>query len=195
MQTLNDNNRPKSRKISEQFRALNRILIMTKKVEFLERRIHLLHGHRVMLDADLARIYCVSTKRLNEQVRRNRHRFPSDFVFHLTLKEAALMRSQMATASRRNIRYRPHAFTEHGAIMLASVLDSSLAIRASVQVVRAFVRLREILASHKELARRLDSLEQKYDAQFKGVFAAIRELMQPPEEPPRRIGFGTGSSP
>ncbi|MBI5625080.1 MAG: ORF6N domain-containing protein [Elusimicrobia bacterium] len=157
--------------------------------EGIERRILLIRGFRVMLDADLAAIYGVTTKRLNEQVRRNRLRFPPDFMFQLAGREAAQMRSHSATASKRNIRYRPRAFTEHGAIMLASILNSAVAIRASVEVVRAFVRLREIMITHKDLARRLGDLEQRCDAQFKTVFDVIRGLMDPPREPPRRIGF------
>jgi len=157
--------------------------------EVIEQRILLIRGFRVMLDSDLAAVYGVSTKRLNEQVRRNRDRFPDDFMFQLTDAEAALMRSHFAAASKRNIRHRSFAFTEHGAIMLASVLNSPIAIQASVKVVRAFVRLREMLVAHKDLSRRLDALEKRYDSQFKTVFDAIRELMVPPKEPPRRIGF------
>ena len=162
-------------------------------VELIERRIFLIRGDKVMLDADLAEIYGVTTKRLNEQVKRNQGRFPNDFMFRLSgaeLKE--LNRSQFATGppKHRDPRFPPYAFTEHGAVMLASVLNSPIAVQASIQVVRAFVRLRSILAAHKELARKLDAMEKKYDAQFKGVFEAIRELMEPEPVPPqRRIGF------
>jgi len=110
-------------------------------------------------------------------------------MFRLTDAESAAMRSHSATASKRNVRHRAFAFTEHGAIMLASVLNSPVAIEASVHVVRAFARLREMLATHKDLIRRIDDLERRYDAQFKTVFDAIRALMEPPPEPPRRIGF------
>jgi hypothetical protein len=163
-------------------------------VELIERRIFWIRGRRVMLDRDLADVYGVSTKRLNEQVKRNRDRFPEDFMFQLSLEEAKailISRSQFATLKRgQNPKYAPLAFTEHGAVMAANVLNSPAAVRASIQVVRAFVRLREILATHKDLARKLEEMEEKYDAQFKVVFAAIRELMEPPPEPPRRpIGF------
>ena len=144
----------------------------------VERLILILHGRRVMLDADLARIYGVSTKRLNEQVQRNLDRFPEDFMVQLTAEEKAEVVANCDHL--KTLRFSPHlprAFTEHGAIMLASVLSSPAAVQASVQVVRAFVRLREILSGNKELARRLDALEKRYDVQFKTVFAAIRELM------------------
>ena len=143
-----------------------------------------------MLDADLAEVYGVSTKRLNEQVKRNLGRFPEDFMVQLTLEEKAEVVANCDHL--KGLRFSPHlprAFTEHGAIMLASVLSSPTAVQASVQVVRAFVRLREMLADNKQLARQLAVLEKKYDAQFKTVFAAIRELMVAPKEPPRRIGF------
>ena len=159
----------------------------------IERRILLVRGHKVMLDRDLAELYGVTTKRLNEQVRRNRDRFPADFMLRLTREETLFLarsRSQNATLKRgQNIKHVPSAFTEHGAVMLASVLNSPVAVRASIHVVRAFVRLREILATHRDLARKLEELEQKYDAQFKGVFDALRELMAPPEPPRRQIGF------
>ena len=154
------------------------------------RLIFLIRGHRVMLDADLARVYGVSTKRLNEQVQRNRDRFPEDFMFQLTAEEKAEVVANCDHL--KGMRFSPHlprAFSEHGALMLASVLSSPVAVKASVQVVRAFVRLREILSDNKELARRLDALERRYDAQFKTVFTAVRELMGIPKEPPRRIGF------
>ena len=143
-----------------------------------------------MLDADLARIFEVSTKRLNEQVQRNLERFPEDFMFQLTAHEKAEV---VANCDRleglKFSPYPPRAFTEHGAIMVASVLNSPAAVQASVQIVRAFVRLRELLSGNRELARRLGALEKRYDAQFKTVFAAIRELMGMPKEPQRRIGF------
>lgn len=158
----------------------------------------------MILDSDLATLYGVPTKRLNEQVRRNRGRFPGDFMFQLTAEEAAGlrsqnatasgvesgMRSQNATASKRNVRFRPRVFTEHGAIMAASILNSPTAVEVSVYVVRAFVKLRELVLAHKDLARKLDALEQRYDSQFKMVFDAIRQLMAPPPQPARRkIGF------
>ena len=163
-------------------------------LERIERRIFLIRSQKVMLDRDLAELYGVSTKRLNEQVKRNRDRFPEDFMFRLTLAEGRAVlasRSQFATLKRgQHLKYAPYAFTEHGAVMAANVLNSPTAVRASIQVVRAFVRLREILATHKELARKLEEMEKKYDAQFKVVFAEIRKLMQPPALPPKPpIGF------
>jgi hypothetical protein len=152
-------------------------------IERIEGRILLIRGQRVILDADLAELYGVETRRLNEQVKRNADRFPDDFMFRLGRQEWSNLMSQFATSSsawggRRKL---PYAFTEHGAIMAANVLNSPRAVHASVLVVRAFVRLRRILASHKDLARKLDALERKYDAQFKVVFDAIRELMTPPK--------------
>ena len=159
--------------------------------ERIESRILLLRSQKVMLDSDLASLYHVSTKRMNEQVRRNRMRFPADFVFQLTRAETEALRSQIATSNRGRggRRYRPYAFTEHGAVMLASVLNSPVAVHASIQVVRAFIRLREILAAHRELARKLADLEKKYDKRFRVVFLAIRELMSPPKKVRRQIGF------
>lgn len=158
--------------------------------ERIERSILVIRGQKVMLDADLARLYGVTTKRLNEQVKRNRGRFPADFMFQLTRQERAEV---VANCDRlRKLKYSPtmpYAFTEHGAIMLASILNSEIAIHASIQVVRAFLRLREILVEHKQLSSRLDELERKYDAQFKVVFDAIRELMSPKAPSRRRIGF------
>jgi len=142
-----------------------------------------------MLDEDLARIYGVTTKRLNEQVKRNKVRFPDDFMFTLTNKELADLRSHFATSSWGGRRQPPNAFTEHGAVMLASVLNSPIAIEASIQVVRAFVKLREILADNKELAEKLANLENKFDHNFSVVFEAIRQLMKPEAKPKPRIGF------
>jgi hypothetical protein len=169
---------------------MRRDKVMVPLVE-IERRILTLRGQKVMLDSDLAGLYGVTTKRLNEQVRRNRGRFPRDFMFELSSEETATLRSQNATSKRGRggRRYAPYAFTEHGAIMLASVLSTRVAVQASVHVVRAFVRLREILATHRDLARKLEELEGKYDAQFKVVFDAIRQLMAPPEKARRSIGF------
>ena len=157
----------------------------------IERAILLIRGEKVMLDSDLAEIYGVETKALNRAVKRNQSRFPSDFMFQLTSKEAKSLRCQFGTsnAGRGGRRYLPYAFTEHGALMLANVLNSDQAAQTSVQVVRAFVRLRQLLSSNAELARKLESLEKKYDTQFRAVFDAIRKLMTP--EPPKRreIGF------
>lgn len=159
----------------------------------IEEMIYLIRGQRVMPDFDLARIYGVKLKRLNEQVGRNNGRFPEDFAFQLTLQEFANMRSQFATASKRNIRYLPWAFTEHGALMLASVLNSPTAVEASVRVVRAFVLMREQLAAHQELAGKLAALEQRvggHDEAIANLFEAIRQLIEPAlPEHRREIGF------
>jgi len=163
--------------------------------------IHEVRNQRVILDADLAQIYGVSTKRLNEAVKRNRERFPSDFAFQLARQDVAnlksqfatskdeRMRSQFATASKRNARFLPYAFTEHGAIMAATLLNSPQAVQMSLFVVRAFVKMRDTLGSHRDLARKLEELEKKYDSQFEVVFEAIRQLMRVPEPPRKRIGF------
>jgi hypothetical protein len=161
-------------------------------------RIVVIRGRRVMLDRDLAAVYGVAPKRLNEQVKRNQARFPDDFLFRLTLQEArrlVVSRSHTATLKRgANVKYAPYAFTEHGAVMLAAVLDSPVAIAASIQVVRAFVRLRALVAAHEELATKLDALEQKFDQQFRVVFDAIRQLMAPPPSRTAPIGFGRSSA-
>jgi hypothetical protein len=157
--------------------------------ERIERSILFIRGHKVMLDSDLAVLYGVTTKRLNEQVNRNRDRFPEDFMFQLSKPEFAILKSQNATSSWGGRRTPPYAFTEHGVVMLASVLNSPIAVHASLQVVRAFVRLREILSTHKDLARKLNALERKYDSQFAVVFEAIRKLMTPPIPKRRPIGF------
>src|SRR5208282_858087 len=151
--------------------------------------IHEVRNRRVIIDADLAKIYGVTTKRLNEAVKRNRERFPSDFAFQLTRQEVGNLRSQFATASKRNVRFIPYAFTEHGAIMAATVLNSSQAVQMSLFVVRAFVKMRDTLGSHRELARKLEELEKKYDTQFKVVFEAIRQLMRAPESPRKQLGI------
>lgn len=165
--------------------------------EELADRIVTVRGRRVMLDVDLAAVYGVEPKRLNEQVKRNRARFPDDFLLELTLEEAQTVlasRSQIATlkpavrSRGRNLKYAPNAFTEHGAVMLAAVLNSPVAIAASIEVVRAFVRLRSVVAMHQELAQKVEALEGKFDRQFAVVFDAIRQLMKPAASP-ARIGF------
>src|SRR3990172_8723040 len=145
-------------------------------VDRIANAIHLIRGQRVMLDADLAVLYGVTTGRLNEQVRRNRARFPADFMFQLTPAEHRNLRSQFAISSSTpgGRRHPPLAFTEHGAIMAASVLNSDRAVAVSIEVVRMFIRLREAILTHADLARRLDALEARYDASFKAVFDAIR---------------------
>jgi ORF6N domain len=167
-------------------------------VERIARSILVVRGHKVLLDEDLAALYGVQTRRLNEQVRRNLERFPEDFMFQLTDAEYAALISQIATSKpgRGGRRKLPLAFTEHGAIMAASVLNTARAIEVSVYVVRAFVKLRELLVSHKELAKRLDELEARieqrlttHDQAIAGILEAIRELMRPPETKKRPIGF------
>ena len=159
-------------------------------MERIERAIFVIRGQKVMLDADLAELYGVLTKVLNQAVKRNKERFPVDFMFQLTKEE----KDEVVTNCDHLKRLKfsptlPHAFTEHGAIMLATILNSPVAVQSSIQVVRAFVRLRQMLASNAELARKLDTLERKYDAQFKVVFDAIRQLMTPPEPKRQQIGF------
>ena len=164
-------------------------------LEHIERRIYLIRGHKVMLDRDLAEIYGVSTGRLNEQVKRNRRRFPPGFMFQLTKEEMRNWVSQFATPNSRakmGLRIPPNAFTEHGAVMLASVLNSQTAVNASIQVVRAFVQLRELISTHKDLAHKFSELENRvesHDADIQSLFGAIRELMAPPKKPAKKIGF------
>ena len=160
-------------------------------LEKIERKIYLVRGLKVMLDSDLAELYGVPTRRLNEQVSRNAVRFPSDFMFSLSPEELRNLKSQFATSSlEHGGRRKPtQVFTEQGVAMLSGVLHSERAIRVNITIMRAFVRLRELLASHKDLARKLEALESKYDTQFKVVFDAIRDLMKEDRKDRRRIGF------
>jgi hypothetical protein len=175
--------------------------------EGIEQRIRVVRGEKVLLDVDLAALYGASTGRFNEQVRRNRARFPADFMFQLTYQELRDLRSQFAISNERvgpgGRRYLPLAFTEHGAIMAATILNTPRAVEVSVYVVRAFVRLRELVATHKDLAKKLEDLERKTEAlalkhdqlavgtraQFREVIDALRALMHPPEPRKRPIGF------
>ena len=152
-------------------------------IERIERAIIVVRGQKVMLDKDLASLYRVPTKVLLQSVRRNAARFPEDFMFQLSADEADSLRSQSVTSSskRGGRRYIPYVFTEQGVAMLSSVLRSQRAVEVNIAIMRAFVRLRQLLASHADLARKLDELEQKYDKQFAIVFEAIRKLMEPPE--------------
>ena len=165
-------------------------------LEVIEKRIFLMRGQKVMLDVHLAELYGVETKALKRAVRRNKDRFPDDFIFQMTKEEYDSLRYHFGTLKRgEHAKYLPYAFTEHGAIMVASVLNSPKAIEASVYVVRAFVRLRNLLASHKELALKLNELEQRiasHDGDIQAIVKAIRQLMQVPEKPKRRIGFRVG---
>jgi hypothetical protein len=172
----------------------------------------LIRGHKVILERELARLYGASTKALNQAVKRNLNRFPEDFMFQLTPEETAtwhatalarsrsrnvilkpeVLRSQFVTLKNqagKHIKYRPYAFTKHGILMLSSVLKSDRAVQVNIQIMRTFVRLRELLASNAELNHRLDDLERNYDAKFKVVFDAIRTLLAAPEQKTRRMGF------
>lgn len=179
-------------------------------MEHVERVIVVLRGHRVLLDVNLADLYGVSASVLNQAVKRNKERFPADFMFQLTAEEARILRSQIVTLRLevpdiaadspgdgraphgKHIKYRPYAFTEQGVAMLSSVLRSPRAIQVNIEIMRAFVRLRQLLQSNAELAKKLAAHEKKCDAQYKVVFDAIRELTAPPTKPSRRIGFRSG---
>ena len=161
-------------------------------IERIEQKIYVIRGERVILDSDLAAVYGVETKVLNQSVRRNLKRFPADFMFQVTKDEYTNLRSQIVTSSVDNYggrRYLPYVFTEHGALMAANIINSERAVDASVQVVRAFVKMRNMLASNAELAKKIESMEKKYDSQFKSVFDAIKRLMLPPDKPKGSIGF------
>jgi hypothetical protein len=183
--------------------ALDLTMASTRKISSIESAIYLLRGQRVMLDSDLAAIYGVSTRQLNQQLKRNRSRFPDDFAFQLSTEEFRNLKSQIATSSlmsqfvtssghggRRKL---PWAFTEHGALMLASVLNSEVAVQASVRVVRAFVKLREMIAANAQLAAKLEEFERRFDSHDKAIvdlFAALKRLLEPPAPPKKReIGF------
>ncbi|MBN1189276.1 MAG: ORF6N domain-containing protein [Dehalococcoidales bacterium] len=162
-------------------------------VERIEKAILLIRNEKVMLDTDLAQLYGVETRVLIQAVKRNIERFPQDFMFQLDEKEFAVLRSHFVTSSDwGGRRYPPFAFTEQGVAMLSGVLRSPRAIQVNIEIMRAFIRLRQMLASHADLARKLDALEERYDAQFEEVFEAIRQLMTPPEPKQRSIGFRTG---
>ena len=164
-------------------------------VDRIEKAILLIRGQKVMLDADLAVLYGVETRVLVQAVKRNLERFPEDFMFQLNKDDVDFLRSQIVTLKKgrgQHSKYLPYAFTEQGVAMLSSVLRSRRAIHVNIEIMRAFIRLRQMLASHVELARKLDALEKKYDAQFKQVFEAIRQLMAPPEPKRRPIGFRKG---
>lgn len=164
-------------------------------VEKIEKTIYLIRGEKVMLDRDLALLYGVETKILNRAVKRNLKRFPLDFMFQLTEDEAETLRCQIGTSNkgRGGRRYLPYVFTEQGVAMLSTVLNSDRAITVNIEIMRAFVKLRQLLASNTELARRLEELESKYDKQFKIVFDAIRQLMTKPDRGRNEIGFRSRS--
>src|SRR5712692_8783239 len=168
---------------------------VTTSPDHIEKSIFLIRGQRVMLDADLANLYGVPIKRLNEQVRRNIRRFPSDFMIRLTREEYNSLRSQFATLHKgrgEHRKYLPYAFTEQGVAMLSSVLNSDRAVEVNIEIMRAFVRLRQLLSAHKELSEKISELERKignHDRQIQAIFEAIRQLMTPPETKKRKIGF------
>ena len=157
--------------------------------ETIESKIFSIRGKRVMLDRDLAILYGVETKYLKQQVNRNIERFPDDFMFQLTREEFNNLRSQIATSSWGGARYLPYAFTEQGVAMLSSVLKSKRAIQVNIQIMRAFIKLKEMLLTHKVLKQRVEEMEKKYDYQFKIVFDAIKQLLEPPAKPKAKIGF------
>lgn len=164
--------------------------------EHIQQRIYLIRGHKVMLDRDLAELYQVPTKVFNQAVKRHRSRFPSDFMFELANPETKNLRSQSVTSSWGGHRHLPHAFTEQGVAMLSSILNSERAIRVNIAIVRAFVRLREILSANKELAQKLAELESKiqgHDADIASLFEAMRSLTAPISPPAKRIGFDPGA--
>lgn len=159
--------------------------------EVIEKKILLISGKKVMLDSDLAALYGVETKVLKRAVRRNIERFPADFMFQLTSEESSFLRCQIGTSNkgRGGRRYSPFAFTENGVAMLSSILNSPKAIQVNIQIMRTFTKLREMIASHKDLTKKLNELEKKYDGQFQIVFEAIRQLIAVEESPKRKIGF------
>ena len=158
--------------------------------ERVEGKILLIRSTKVMLDRDLAELYEVETRVLNQAVQRNIERFPGDFMFQLTKEEFNILKSQIVTSSWGGIRKLPYVFTEQGVAMLSSVLNSQRAIQVNIQIMRAFTKLREMLLTHKDLKRKIEAMEKKYDRQFKIVFDAIRQLLEPPKKPITRvIGF------
>lgn len=159
----------------------------------ISQKIFFVRGTRVMLDTDLARLYGVATKNLNKAVKRNASRFPADFMFQLSLKERHSLGFQSGTSKpgRGGRRYAPYAFTEQGVAMLSSVLRSSRAVQVNVAIIRTFVRLREMLATHEELRRKIDAMEKRYDARFQAVFETIRRMLETPIPAKKPIGFHT----
>ena len=160
-------------------------------IESIERKIFVIRGMKVLLDSDLAELYGVATKVLLQAVKRNEKRFPSDFAFQIENHDVVVLRSQFVTSSwgHGGRRYRPYVFTEQGVAMLSSVLKSDRAIEVNIQIMRVFVKLRAMIATHKDLSKKLTELENKYDSQFKVVFDAIRALIAQPEPKKKKIGF------
>jgi len=164
----------------------------TIPIEIIEKKIFFLRGKKVMLDRDLADLYGVETKQLKRAVHRNIERFPKDFMFVLAKKEFNNLRCHFGTSSWGGTRYLPMAFTEQGVAMLSSILKSKRAIEVNIQIMRTFVKLRELISSHKDILAKIEEMEKKYDHQFKIVFEAIRQMMTPPEKVKREIGFKVG---
>lgn len=161
-------------------------------VQSILNKIYYFRGVNVMLDRDLAELYGVETKRLKEQVKRNIDRFPDDFMFELTKEEFEVLRSQNATSKmegRGGIRYLPYAFTEHGVLMLSNVLNSEKAVKVSIQVIRVFTKLRQMLSTHEDLKKKIEEMENRYDHQFRIIFDAIKQLIEEDLKPKRDIGF------
>lgn len=158
--------------------------------EFIEQKIYLIRDQKVMLDRDLAALYGVETRVLNQAVKRNKKRFPKDFMFKLTWQEITGLRSQFVTLNNKEYeKYRPNVFTEHGILMLSSVLNSERAIQVNIQIMRTYIKMREVLSNYKEIVKKIEELEKRYDKQFRIVFEIIRELNNPPEKPRKQIGF------
>jgi hypothetical protein len=158
----------------------------------ISRKIYFFRGTRVMLDSDLAQLYRVTTKNLNRAVKRNADRFPADFMFQLKPQEAENLRFQSGTSSlpiHGGRRYRPYAFTEHGVAMLSSVLHSDRAVQVNIAIMRAFLQLRAMLATHEDLRRKIAEMEKRYDSKFHAVFATLRQMLETPIPPKRQIGF------
>jgi len=168
-------------------KSINKDVVPEERIEQI---IFIIRNQKVILDSDLAALYGVDTRTLNQAVKRNINRFPPEFMFQLSLKEAQNLISQFVISSHGGYRKLPYAFTEHGALMAATVLNSPRAVAMSLAIIKTFVKLRQILSINKDLSRRLDELESKYDEQFQIVFESIRRLMTEPEEPKKaRIGF------
>lgn len=164
----------------------------------ISQRIYFLHKSRIMLDSDLAQLYGVTTSNLNQAVRRNYNRFPKDFMFQLTKKDTNVLRSQFAISNkegRGGLRYLPHAFTEQGIAMLSSVLHSDRAVQVNIAIMRAFLQLRAMLATHEDLRRKIAEMEKRYDSKFHAVFATLRQMLETPIPAKRQIGFHARSKP
>ena len=165
------------------------VVEVTVPIEKITDKIYLLRGHNVMLDRDLAELYNVETKALKQAVRRNLRRFPSDFMFELNKEEFQNLRSQFVTSSWGGARYVPMAFTEQGVAMISSVLNAERAILVNIEIMRAFTQLRNMLATHGDLKRKIEAMEKKYDDQFRIVFEAITQLIEEDEKPKKKIGY------